>query len=165
MLSTSHTLALFTASDQHHQAAKSSNHPEIHMNTRMSATMYRVIIAAAMSGLVKLGWEVILPARTPDRASPPVVLLEQAGLPANEWTYTFSAHTINFGGITTHFIFCAVAAAAFLFLAQRIHLNRIWLVTLFGTGAWLGFHWIALPLLGLTRQLRTSRSTRTFQSS
>ena len=55
-------------------------------------------VAGLVSGLVKLGWENILPPRTPERdaTNPPQTFLQQHGLTPAEThaTYTYSGHQI-----------------------------------------------------------------------
>lgn len=55
-------------------------------------------VAGLVSGLVKLGWENILPPRTPERdaTNPPQTFLQQHGLTAAQThaTYTYSDHQI-----------------------------------------------------------------------
>ncbi len=58
-------------------------------------------VAGLVSGLVKLGWENILPPRTPERdaTNPPQTFLQQHGLTAAQThaTYTYSDHQIPLG--------------------------------------------------------------------
>lgn len=52
------------------------------------------LVAGILAGIVKLGWEAILPPRTPSRnaTNPPQELLQQLGIPSNitHLTYQFS---------------------------------------------------------------------------
>lgn len=77
-------------------------------------------VAGIVSGLVKLGWENVLPPRTParDKTNPPQRLLEQFGVPSRltHATYTYSeqqlpwvSYLIHFGFSTSFAVFYTVA--------------------------------------------------------
>jgi putative membrane protein len=106
--------------------------------------------AGVVGGFVKLGWETVLPARTPDRPSPPVVLLDKLGLPADGWTYSFSGHTMNLGGLAVHFAFSMVFAAVYFSLVARFPVAGAWHGAAFGLLVWIGAHLVVMPLLGVT---------------
>ncbi|ADG97605.1 protein of unknown function DUF1440 [Segniliparus rotundus DSM 44985] len=108
------------------------------------------LAAGAVGGFVKLGWETVLPARTPDRVSPPVVLLDKLGLPADGWTYSFSGHTMNLGGFAVHFAFSVAFAALYFSVVERFPAAGVFRGAVFGLLVWVGAHLIAMPLLGLT---------------
>ena len=66
----------------------------------MNKSLKNVLIAGTasgiISGLVKLGWENIMPPRTPERdeVNPPQTFLQQLGIPAEitQSTYRYSGH-------------------------------------------------------------------------
>ena len=90
--------------------------------------------AGVISGLVKLGWENILPPRTPERnkTNPPQKLLEQMGVPAH----------------LTHFGFSISFATAYAALLEK---KVKWLTidqgVPFGLGVWIAFHLVIMPLM------------------
>lgn len=63
-------------------------------NFNLKAAIKAGTAAGLISGLVKLGWEDVLPPRTPERnaTNPPQRLLEQLGMSPNltHSTYTYS---------------------------------------------------------------------------
>ena len=68
------------------------------------------IIAGLLSGVVKLGWEVMFPPRTPSRdaTNPPQQLLQLLGIPSNitHLTYNFSEHALPWISFIVHYSFC-----------------------------------------------------------
>ena len=72
--------------------------------------------AGIISGLVKLGWENILPPRTPERnkTNPPQKLLEQMGVPTKltHATYTYSGEKLPWVSYLVHFGFSISFATA-----------------------------------------------------
>lgn len=69
------------------------------------------ITAGLVAGLVKLGWENILPPRTPERdqTNPPQKMLEQFGVPTQitHATYTYSGQQLPWVSYVVHFSFSA----------------------------------------------------------
>lgn len=53
------------------------------MNRSTKRVIITSIVGGLLSGAVKIGWEAIVPPRTPDREkeTPPMTLLNQVGLP------------------------------------------------------------------------------------
>ena len=74
-------------------------------------------VAGLVSGLVKLGWENILPPRTPERdaTNPPQTFLQQHGLTPAEThaTYTYSGHQIPWVSLLVHFGFSSSLGALY----------------------------------------------------
>ncbi|MGC9599687.1 DUF1440 domain-containing protein [Staphylococcus epidermidis] len=67
------------------------------------------IIAGLLSGVVKLGWEVMFPPRTPSRdaTNPPQQLLQLLGIPSDitHLTYNFSEHALPWISFIVHYSF------------------------------------------------------------
>ena len=55
----------------------------IRMNRSTKRVVITSIVGGLLSGAVKIGWEAIVPPRTPEREkeTPPMTLLNQVGLP------------------------------------------------------------------------------------
>lgn len=121
-----------------------------HIN--MKSAVLAGTVAGVVSGLVKLGWENLLPPRTPERdaTNPPQQLLEQMGVPASvtHATYTYSGHQEPFVSYLMHFGFSTTFAVLYSVGKHYVpaisagHGTAAGLV-LFGT-----FHHGILPALG-----------------
>ncbi len=86
-------------------------------------------VAGIVSGLVKLGWENVLPPRTParDKTNPPQRLLEQFGVPSRltHATYTYSEQQLPWVSYLIHFGF-STSFAVFYTVAGRYVLYSPW---------------------------------------
>ena len=51
------------------------------MNRSTKRVVITSIVGGLLSGAVKIGWEAIVPPRTPEREKPSMTLLNQVGLP------------------------------------------------------------------------------------
>lgn len=108
--------------------------------------------AGVVSGLVKLGWEVLFPPRTPtrDKTNPPQKFLEQLGIPAKvtHATYTYSGHKLPWVSFLMHFGFSSTFGALYTVTGHYLPLIKLGQGTFFGAGVWAAAHLGALPLLG-----------------
>lgn len=108
--------------------------------------------AGVISGLVKLGWENILPPRTAERnaTNPPQKLLEQMGVPAKltHATYTYSGEKLPWVSYLVHFGFSITFATAY---AAALEKKIKWLTmdqgVSFGLAVWIAFHLVIMPAL------------------
>lgn len=78
--------------------------------------------AGIISGFVKLGWENVLPPRTPERdaVNPPQTLMEQAGIPQKitRGTYSYSGHKMPWASFLMHFGFSTSFAIIYEVLSE-----------------------------------------------
>lgn len=83
-------------------------------------------VGGLVSGLVKLGWENILPPRTPERdaTNPPQTFLQQHGLTAAQAhaTYTYSDHQIPWVSPLIHFGFSSSLGALYTVVGHYVPL-------------------------------------------
>lgn len=116
------------------------------------AAMIAGITGGVISGLVKLGWENILPPRTADRdqTNPPQQLLQQVGVPASvtHATYTYSGQQLPAVSYMMHFGFSTTFAVAYSLWARKHPKAQAGSSALFGLGIWTAFHHGILPALG-----------------
>ncbi|KRM71798.1 DUF1440 domain-containing protein [Lacticaseibacillus brantae] len=110
------------------------------------------VAAGIVGGLVKLGWENLLPPRTPARnaTNPPQRLLEQLGVPASvtHATYTYSEQQIPYVSLLMHFGFSITFALAYQVLGRRMPILKVGQGTLFGLGVWGAYHAVLMPMMG-----------------
>lgn len=108
------------------------------------------IIAGIFSGFVKLGVEVPWPPRTPDRITPPTVLLQHMGIAVEKMTYHFSGIDINYGNFIIHFGFALVFGVIYCVIAEAWPKVKLWQGVAFAIVVTIIFHMILLPVMGLT---------------
>lgn len=108
--------------------------------------------AGGLSGLVKLGWENILPPRTPERnaTNPPQRLLEQLGVPAavTHATYRYSDQDLPGVSYLVHFGFSISFGVLYEVLSQNRRYLRVGDGALFGLAVWVAFHLGIMPMMG-----------------
>lgn len=109
-------------------------------------------VAGVVGGFVKLGWENVLPPRTPDRdkVNPPMTLLHQIGVPDAilDSTYTYSGHKIGWPGLAVHFAFSTGFGVFYELAARRFPAIKIGHGVPFGLAVFGAFHHALLPALG-----------------
>ena len=93
------------------------------------------ILAGLLSGIVKLGWEVMFPPRTParDATNPPQELLQILGIPSNVTHLTYS--------------FSIVIAIIYIILANKYSKITLGYGALFGIVIWIAFHLVIMPIM------------------
>ncbi|MFT8318209.1 MAG: DUF1440 domain-containing protein [Sporolactobacillus sp.] len=109
------------------------------------------IAAGIVSGLVKLGWENILPPRTPERnaVNPPQKLLQQLGIPESitQATYSYSGHDLPWVSYFVHFGFSVSFAVLYEILAQYEPKIKAGGGSVFGLTVWVAFHLGVMPAM------------------
>ncbi|WP_304055427.1 DUF1440 domain-containing protein [Levilactobacillus namurensis] len=108
--------------------------------------------AGVVSGLVKLGWENVLPPRTEERdaTNPPQTLLQQFGVPAKvtHATYHYSGHELPWVSYVIHFGFSTTFAVLYQILGEKIPAIKKDAGTWFGLAIWVAFHLGIMPAMG-----------------
>lgn len=123
----------------------------------LSAILWKSIwygfIAGMISGMVKIGWEKILPPRTMarDATNPPQQLLQQLGL-SQDTTHAFVYYSTDqkvfYVALIIHFAFAIVFAALYILLAQYWHKITLWQGAVYGIVIWILFHLLLMPAMG-----------------
>ena len=108
--------------------------------------------AGVISGLVKLGWENILPPRTPERnkVNPPQKLLQQLGVPATltQATYCYSGEELPWVSYLVHFGFSISFATAYAaLLDEKVRSLTLGEGIPFGLAVWVAFHLVIMPAM------------------
>lgn len=121
-------------------------------NFNHRAAVIAGVTGGVISGLVKLGWENILPPRTAarDATNPPQKLLEQVGVPASvtHAMYSYSGHDLPAVSYVMHFGFSTTFAVAYSLWARKHPKAKAGSSALFGLGIFGAFHHAILPALG-----------------
>ena len=109
------------------------------------------IIAGLLSGVVKLGWEVMFPPRTPSRdaTNPPQQLLQLLGIPSDitHLTYNFSEHALPWISFIVHYSFSIAIAIIYIYIAKKYTKITLGYGALFGIVIWIVFHLILMPMM------------------
>ena len=117
---------------------------------RPGAALWAGVVAGVLSALVKLGWEQLLPPRTPDRMQPPVVMLDRLGVPTDAATFSWSGQSVNWSSLLVHVAFSVAAVVVYALVAEYLPGITVGRGAVFGLGVWVVFHLLVLPALGLT---------------
>lgn len=115
------------------------------------------IVAGMISGMVKIGWEKILPPRTlaRDATNPPQHMLQQLGASA-KFTHTYVFYNTDqkvfWVALILHFSFSIFFAWLLIYLAQFESAKWVaaWQGALYGIIIWVVWHVILMPALGTT---------------
>lgn len=110
------------------------------------------LLGGFISGIVKFGWEVPLPPRSPERneTNPPQAMLELLGI-APEITHASYTYNDNkklpWVSFIVHFAFSITFALLYCVTAQRFPKITATQGVLYGLLVWIVFHLIVLPAL------------------
>ncbi|KQB86428.1 YagU family protein [Corynebacterium lowii] len=109
------------------------------------------IIAGFFSGIVKFGWEVPFPPRTPERdaTNPPQALLEMLGMSpeSTHATYTYLGNELPYVSFILHFAFAISFAMFYCVVAEYWPAIKMWQGAVFGVVVYAAFHIVLMPAL------------------
>ena len=111
------------------------------------------VIGGVFSAIVKFGWEVPFPPRTPVRnaTNPPQAMLEWFGM-SPEQSHTTVSFNLNDNlpiySFIIHFSFAIVFALLYCIAAEYFPKIKLWQGAAFGLLVWIGAHVVFMPLLG-----------------
>ncbi|MGX4594115.1 DUF1440 domain-containing protein [Leuconostoc sp. JNUCC 76] len=109
-------------------------------------------IAGVISGMVKIGWEAILPPRTQERdeTNPPQRLLQQMGIP-RKWTHAYFYYAtdqkVHYVALIMHFSFSIAFGVLLVLLDQYFPIVTFGQGSVYGIVIWIIFHIIILPAM------------------
>lgn len=110
------------------------------------------LIGGIVSGFVKIGWEGLMPPRTPlrDATNPPQHLMEQMGVPykITHASFVYSGNQVQFVSLILHFGFSIAVAIVYCLIAEYWLKVTFLQGTVYGFVIWILFHIILLPALG-----------------
>ncbi|GAA0462811.1 hypothetical protein Aca07nite_76490 [Actinoplanes capillaceus] len=109
-------------------------------------------ITGCIGGIIKFGWEVPLPPRTPERntTNPPQEMLQQLGFPYDftHWTYEYSGNLCQGVSFLAHFGFSIAFAALYCLAAERWPQIKLWQGVAYGLFIWFLWHIVLMPAFG-----------------
>lgn len=123
--------------------------------TRPTRKLGRAVLVGVaggiLSGIVKLGWEVPFPPRTPERneTNPPQALLQKFGVPRSitHKTYNFSGFELPVVSFMVHFAFSIFFALLYCVGAEYVPGITLWQGAAFGIAVDIVFHVLLMPAL------------------
>ncbi|WP_292008208.1 DUF1440 domain-containing protein [Chryseobacterium sp.] len=122
-------------------------------NTNVKFPLFKAtLLGGFLSAIVKFGWEVPFPPRTPERdaTNPPQTLLEQFGLPKDisHFFYLFNENARPIFSFIVHFGFSFFFAWLYYYLSERNKNITLGYGTFYGILIYFLFHIVIMPLLG-----------------
>lgn len=124
------------------------------MNISYKNVLITGIVGGFLGGAVKMGWEALMPPRTPERDEepPPMTLLNQLGLPENikNATYHYNGNDIPLTIMGVHYGFSIVNAISYTLIAEKCPRVKALNGSIFGIIVNIAFHEYLLPKLSLT---------------
>lgn len=107
-----------------------------------------------VGGMVKMGWESIVPPRTPERDEepPPVTMMKQFKVPDSiqNYTVTYNSNEIPLTVMGIHYGFSVANAFVYAILAEKCNKITVGKGLMFGVAIHVIFHEWLLPKLKLT---------------
>lgn len=120
---------------------------------KLGAAIAAGTAAGIIAGMVKMGWENILPPRTParDATNPPQKTLEKLGVSsqAAHATYTYNGHDLPWPSYLVHYTFSTVFGVGYNVLGHYLPFLKAGHGLAAGTAAWASAHLWALPKMGI----------------
>ncbi|WP_323702998.1 DUF1440 domain-containing protein [Mammaliicoccus sp. Dog046] len=117
----------------------------------LTQMIYAALIGGLLSGVVKLGWEVMLPPRTPERnaTNPPQELLQKFGFSSDftHMSYQFSEQSMPWVSFIVHFGFAIAFAFIYIILVKRFAKVSMGYGAVFGVVVWIAFHLVIMPMM------------------
>lgn len=124
------------------------------MNQTTKRILITGVVGGLLSGAVKIGWEGLVPPRTPERDEepPPMTLLNKLGLPKNikNAIYRYNGNDVPVTVMGIHYGFSVANAFAYGLLAEKCSKVTALKGSLFGIAVHIAFHEYILPKLELT---------------
>ncbi|MCT4396195.1 DUF1440 domain-containing protein [Periweissella beninensis] len=117
----------------------------------LNIVILTALIGGTISGFVKLGWEILLPPRSPQRneTNPPQKLLQQIGISeqVTQATINYLGNKIPYVSLIIHFGFSIVWAGIYALLSLNFPEVAWGQGTIFGIFVWILFHIIIMPAM------------------
>lgn len=112
------------------------------------------VIGGLLAGAVKMGWEGLVPPRTPERDEepPPVTMMKVFNVPdkIRHASYVYNDNEVPLAVMGIHYGFSVTNATLYALLSEQSESVTAWKGGLFGIGVHVLFHEFVLPKLKLT---------------
>ena len=120
---------------------------------RLGTAAFVGVIAGIFGGIVKFGWEVPFPPRTPERnaTNPPQALLEIFGFSPEitHQTYSYLGNDLPYMSFIVHFAFSIFFGVLYSVVAEYWPKIKLWHGVAFGIVLDILFHVIIMPAMGV----------------
>jgi putative membrane protein len=111
------------------------------------------LVVGIIGAIVKFGWEIPFPPRTParDATNPPQALLEMLGMSTetSHITYEYLGNPRPVMSFIVHFGFSIAVAVFYVIAAEKYPQITLWQGVVFGVVVWFVFHVVLMPLMGV----------------
>ena len=111
------------------------------------------LIAGIFSAIVKFGWEIPFPPRTPERdaTNPPQALLEMLGMSpdTSHMTYSYLGNERPIMSFVVHFGFAIFFGILYCVVAEYWPQIKLWQGAAFGIVVYVVFHVLVMPAMGI----------------
>ncbi len=111
------------------------------------------LIGGAFSAIVKFGWEIPFPPRSParDATNPPQALLELFGMSpeTSHLTYSYLGNQRPILSFAVHFGFAIAFGIVYCVVAEYWPRITLWQGAAFGVVVWFAFHVVVMPAMGV----------------
>ncbi len=122
------------------------------MRQRILTALFIGVVIGIIGAIVKFGWEVPFPPRTPlrDLTNPPQQLLQQMGVPFDitHLTYMYNENARPIVSFIMHFGFSITFGVLYAVVAEYRPSITLWQGAMYGLVVWIAFHILIMPALG-----------------
>ena len=122
------------------------------MRQRILTALFIAEVIGIIGAIVKFGWEVPFPPRTPlrDLTNPPQQLLQQMGVPFDitHLTYMYNENARPIVSFIMHFGFSITFGVLYAVVAEYRPSITLWQGAMYGLVVWIAFHILIMPALG-----------------
>ena len=122
------------------------------MRQRILTALFIGVVIGIIGAIVKFGWEVPFPPRTPlrDLTNPPQQLLQQMGVPFDitHLTYMYNENARPIVSFIMHFGFSITFGVLYVVVAEYRPSITLWQGAMYGLVVWIAFHILIMPALG-----------------
>ncbi len=122
------------------------------MRQRIWMAVFIGVVIGIIGAIVKFGWEVPFPPRTPlrDLTNPPQQLLQQLGVPYDitHITYMYNENARPIVSFILHFGFSITFGVLYAVAAECKPGITLWQGAMYGLLVWIAFHILLMPALG-----------------
>lgn len=122
------------------------------MRQRILTALFIGVVIGIIGAIVKFGWEVPFPPRTPlrDLTNPPQQLLQQMGMSFDitHLTYMYNENARPIVSFIMHFGFSITFGVLYAVVAEYRPSITLWQGAMYGFVVWIAFHILIMPALG-----------------